>query len=151
MTLQERRYERGVARNRLVDCPFCGKDFEENEHRWKHFLDDHDVEDVPALAEGDGRPGTGFQTATEFYGLSELEEPVENGETRNAKGIVWYDQETPLYVCEGHETAVRPLRWSGSRETEDYDERRAAAYRSLLEGGKRCDVCTGRLREKVDR
>ncbi|MEE6211085.1 hypothetical protein U3A55_13125 [Salarchaeum sp. III] len=45
--LETYEYEHGVARNRLIACPLCGYEFEWNEHRWKHFVDDHGPEDIP--------------------------------------------------------------------------------------------------------
>ncbi|MFC3478728.1 hypothetical protein [Halobacterium litoreum] len=85
--------------------------------------------------------------ASDYYaGL----EGAESDRTREAKAIVWYDQETPLYVCEAcHEHAL-PLRFAGDVfDASDYEERRAAAYSRLIEDGVACDVCGGCLPEKV--
>lgn len=49
MTLEFYEYGHGVARNRLVACPFCPHEFDEHEQRWRHFYNDHVPEDVPAL------------------------------------------------------------------------------------------------------
>lgn len=52
-------YEKGVARNRLTACPLCNHQFVAHEPRWKHFLDEHDVDDVPALSGTDRTGGEG--------------------------------------------------------------------------------------------
>ncbi|MFC7047313.1 hypothetical protein ACFQH6_19560 [Halobacteriaceae archaeon GCM10025711] len=56
MTIEARRYEgQGVTQIVMTACPFCGYEFSKNEHRWRHFLNDHTVDDVPALRSGGGR------------------------------------------------------------------------------------------------
>ena len=47
MTL-DRHYSEGhgYVQVRLVSCPLCGKDFEDHEPRWLHFLDEHGPEDA---------------------------------------------------------------------------------------------------------
>lgn len=49
MTLRYYRYEYRVTAVAvtLVECPFCGHPFEANEPRWRHFLEEHDADDVP--------------------------------------------------------------------------------------------------------
>jgi hypothetical protein len=78
----------------------------------------------------------------------------EQPETRDlqaAKAIVWYDQRTPLYVCEDCHEHAQPLRFAGDTfDADDYERRRADAYSRLIETGVPCDVCTGRLPEKVE-
>lgn len=69
---------------------------------------------------------------------------------RRAKGIVWYDQRTPLFVCVGCHEHVRPLRFQGDQRAANYDARRAAAYQRLLDDAPPCDACSGTLPEKVD-
>lgn len=46
-------YPNGAGWVQLVACPFCGHQFVEHEPRWKHFLDEHDPSDVPALSGGE--------------------------------------------------------------------------------------------------
>ncbi|MBP1955050.1 hypothetical protein J2752_001962 [Halarchaeum rubridurum] len=50
MTLQYYYYEYQVTAVAvtLVKCPLCGYEFDEGEHRWKHFLNDHTADDVPS-------------------------------------------------------------------------------------------------------
>lgn len=52
-------YENGVARNRLTALPLCSHDFEENEPRWKHVLDEHGPEDA-GQSPMDERPESGL-------------------------------------------------------------------------------------------
>lgn len=78
-------------------------------------------------------------------------EEATDADVRAAKAVVWYDQRTPLFVCEGCHEHAQPLRFAGDTfDTTDYEERRAAAYSRLVESGVACDVCTGRLPEKVE-
>lgn len=44
--LTRQTYEGGWERLTLTNCPFCGKPFDRNEHRWKHFENDHNPEDA---------------------------------------------------------------------------------------------------------
>ena len=44
--LQPIQYDGHTVRNRLVYCPLCGHQFDRYEPRWKHFLDDHDPDDI---------------------------------------------------------------------------------------------------------
>ena len=39
-------YARSKDQIRLVTCPFCEYDFDEMEHRWLHFPEEHDPEDA---------------------------------------------------------------------------------------------------------
>lgn len=45
-SIEVRTYGRSKQVIRLVSCPFCGYAFGHNEHRWKHFFDDHGPEDA---------------------------------------------------------------------------------------------------------
>lgn len=86
-------------------------------------------------------------TAAEFYdGAAE----ADDADVRPAKTIVWYDQRTPLFVCEGCHEHARPLRFEGDESAADYDLRRARAYHRLTTRSPPCDVCSGRLPEKVE-
>lgn len=92
-----------------------------------------------------------FQTAREYFeGRDPARDPNPEAPAF-AKAIVWFDQETPLFVCGECHEHVRPLRFEGDGRADDYDERRAEAYRRLFEDAPRCDVCAGELPEKVDR
>jgi hypothetical protein len=90
-----------------------------------------------------------FTTAREYY---EGEEPDARPEgPRPAKGIVWYDQATPIFACLSCHDHVAPLRFSGTEfSVEDYDEVRAATYEYLFQQSPACDVCAGTLPEKVE-
>lgn len=44
--LEIKEYGRSKRVCKLVACPFCTHEFEENEARWKHFLDEHGPEDA---------------------------------------------------------------------------------------------------------
>ncbi|MFC7047263.1 hypothetical protein ACFQH6_19310 [Halobacteriaceae archaeon GCM10025711] len=60
MTLETRSYQgQGITGTILTECPLlkhgepCGHNFSKHESRWKHFLDEHTIDDVPALSGGD--------------------------------------------------------------------------------------------------
>ncbi|WP_227260952.1 hypothetical protein [Salarchaeum japonicum] len=57
MSIQTTRYSRGRRVHTLVSCPFCGHDFQPNEPRWKHLLDEHDPEDAGLTPAGEIAPG----------------------------------------------------------------------------------------------
>jgi len=78
-------------------------------------------------------------------------EEAASGGVRVAKAIIWYDQETPLFVCEACHEHARSVRFAGDAyDADDYETRRASAYRRLYEDSPDCDVCSGRLPEKVE-
>ncbi|MFB6114381.1 MAG: hypothetical protein ABEJ58_09825 [Halodesulfurarchaeum sp.] len=55
MTLERTRFEgHGEIRNRLVQCPFCGHDFDDQEPPWLHFLENHGPEDAGLSPIGEG-------------------------------------------------------------------------------------------------
>lgn len=89
-----------------------------------------------------------FTTAAEFF--DGQEEPDHDG-PHFAKGIVWFDQATPIFCCCDCHEHVAPLRFEGAEQVEDYDEFRAEQYRRLFEEDPTCDVCAGDLPEKVER
>lgn len=45
MTLQVEEFDNHWKRIMLSECPVCGHEFGKNQHRWKHYLEDHDPED----------------------------------------------------------------------------------------------------------
>jgi hypothetical protein len=89
-----------------------------------------------------------FATASEFF--DGRDEP-DHGGPHFAKGIVWVDQLTPLFVCDSCHEHVEHLGWTGDGRADDYDEKRAEAYESLMAENPPCDVCAGKLPEKVER
>jgi len=103
--------------------------------------------------ESSDHPAARFQTASEFFDPDEQPETDGGGEgPAFAKGIVWYDQATPIFCCCRCQQHVADLRFEGDRfDVEDYDEQRSEAYRRLMDDAPRCDVCTGDLPEKVSR
>lgn len=68
-------YGRSKRVVRLVACPFCGHTFADNEHRWKHFLENHDPEDA---------------------GLTPLNEPTPELVTDGGRDVDESDKERPL-------------------------------------------------------
>jgi len=40
-------YGRSQRFVKLVECPFCGHQFDDSEPRWKHYLDEHGTEVIP--------------------------------------------------------------------------------------------------------
>jgi len=93
-----------------------------------------------------------FATAAEFFGEDEIA-ATDGGEHQGepyAKGILWYDQATPVFTCLSCHEHVAAHRFAGDGRREDYDEFRAEQYRRLFEDDPRCDVCAGRLPEQVD-
>lgn len=56
--LEIKEYGRSKRVCKLVACPFCTHEFQENEARWKHFLDEHDPVDAGLSPKGE-RPATG--------------------------------------------------------------------------------------------
>jgi hypothetical protein len=95
-----------------------------------------------------------FQSAREFFDRrdpdpTDLE--LRRGGPPLAKGILWYDQATPIFVCLSCSEETQALRFAGDGRVEDPGERRAQAYRRLFAEDPTCDVCAGRLPEKVDR
>lgn len=99
----------------------------------------------------DQHDGTRFQTAAEYFDRRDPQRDPDPDAPAFAKAVVWYDQLTPIFACGECEPHVRPLRFEGDGRADDYDERRAEAYRQLFEDAPRCDVCAGELPEKVDR
>jgi len=92
-----------------------------------------------------------FQSAREYFERRDPERDPDPDAPAFAKGVVFYDQMTPIFACGECEPHVRPLRFEGDGRADDYDERRAEAYRRLFEDAPRCDVCAGELPKKVDR
>jgi len=94
---------------------------------------------------------TSYQSAREFL---ESEEPRADGAGEGptlAKGIIWYDQTTPIFACCRCHEHVAGLRFEGEHfDVADYDERRAEAYNRLINSAPDCDVCAGRLPDMVD-
>lgn len=48
-------YQKGREVYTLVECPFCGHEFDKNEARWKHLLEKHDPEDAGLAPLGEVR------------------------------------------------------------------------------------------------
>lgn len=88
-----------------------------------------------------------FATASEFF--DGKDEPEHDGQ-HYAKGILWFDQATPVFACLSCHEEIAHLRFEGDDRREDYDEFRAEQYRRLFEESTACDVCAGRFAEKVD-
>jgi hypothetical protein len=92
-----------------------------------------------------------FVTAAEYFGVDEVEDrSLAADAPAFAKSIVWYDQATPVFVCEHHHDDTAPLRHTGDEQLENPETVRTRAYEHLLTEGPRCDVCAGTLPEKVD-
>lgn len=90
----------------------------------------------------------GFSTASDYYNKGR--EP-QGAPPHAAVSIIWYDQATPIFACPVHEPHIRSLRHAGDEQVANYDDRRAEAYRRMFEEGVTCDVCAGKVPEKVDR
>ena len=89
-----------------------------------------------------------FSPATEYYRADRREEQLL--EHPGAKAIVWWDQQTPIYVCEGHHALVKPIEWEGPKDHPNYDRRRRQAYQALFSEPLECDVCLGNLPNMID-
>lgn len=87
-----------------------------------------------------------FTTASEYFEGDD--EPDHEG-PHYAKGIVWYDQARPIFVCCLCHEEMERFRWDGHRKVPDYDEKRAEAYRRLVEDSPPCDVCANTIPEGV--
>jgi|GEM_PF-2328400 len=72
--LEIRHYDRSKIWYNLVACPLCEHEFEENEARWKHFLQEHEPEDAGLAPIGERAPSKSlFDAAFEETGRT-LEE-----------------------------------------------------------------------------
>lgn len=80
-------YSRSKRVVRLVSCPFCGHSFDDHEPRWKHFLEEHDPDDVPGLS---GGPETAADGGQVFVRASRLYDPSDQSLT--AFGSEWLDR-----------------------------------------------------------
>lgn len=90
-----------------------------------------------------------FTTAADYYSGEETEQKA--SDTAFAKGIVWFDQATPIFVCNDCAQECQHLKHQGSATVENYGERRADAYDELLTTDPECQVCAGDLPSEVQR
>lgn len=86
----------------------------------------------------------GFRPATEYF-----DPDIPDPDDGSAVTVVWYDQETPLFVCEEHYEHVAPLKWEGSARADDYERIRTEARDRLYDDGAPCCVCYDLLPEVI--
>lgn len=93
---------------------------------------------------------TAFQTAREFFDREQPARDRDDDAPAFAKGIVWYDPQTPLFCCCDCKPHVGELHGEGDAPRDGHEQLRTEAYRRLFEDDPTCDACSGELVEKVE-